>query len=66
MRSGAFQGLTEAQAKLRQANMLSDGASVELLDEGDGRFTLVFSFPDLPDTVDPSSRTHTGAAGLWL
>lgn len=51
MRCSAIQGLTAKQAKTSQANFLADGASVELLDEGGGLFTLVFCFLDVPDAV---------------
>lgn len=51
MRNGAIQGLTAARAQIKQANLLADGASVELFDEGGGLFTLVFTFPDSPDSL---------------
>ncbi len=62
MRCAAIQGLTEAQAKLRQKNLLSDGATVELIPEGGGMFTLAFCFPDAPDP-HPASST-SGALGI--
>jgi hypothetical protein len=65
MRCSAIQGLTAKQAKTSQANFLADGASVELLDEGGGLFTLVFCFPDAPDPVDsPPDRLPPKAAGV--
>jgi len=61
MRCAAIQGLTAKRAETKQANFLADGASVELLDEAGGLFTLVFCFPDSPDVVDspPSKVTST-------
>ena len=49
MRCAAFQRLPEEQAKTAQKNLLSDGATVELIPEGGGLFTVSFCFPDAPD-----------------
>ena len=65
MRCSAIQGLTAKRAKTSQANFLTDGASVELLDEGGGLFTLAFCFPDAPDPVDsPPDRSPPKVAGV--
>ena len=63
MRCSAIQGLTAKRAETKQANFLADGASVELLDEGGGLFTLVFCFPDAPDVVDSPPTKVAAVAG---
>lgn len=62
MRCAAFQRLPEEQARLAQKNLLSDGATVELIPEGDGSFTVSFCFPDQPDSAHPAGISEAKPA----